>query len=178
MGFDTLLVGVILLANPYHKATDLIAAVIISTAVRQAEEVLRGFRRARLFSYGLIAVGALEIIFGYIFPTPLLTGITEVWRYGITIPIGIYLTFGICDFAMINENAEIYKEAEKVKKPIFASCLLAATIEAMAVIFPSIAWISVFTRLTAMVALAMLATAVYKCQNELEKPKTEPENEE
>ena len=166
MGFDILLIGVILLANPFHAATDLIAAVITAVAVKRAEGMLRDFKKARLFSYGLIAVGALEFVFRYIFPIQLWLGIAEIWRWGLLISIETYLISGIMDFAMINENAEIYKKSENLKKTIYISCAIAACLEAFSVIWSEAQMISFIWKLAAAVIIAMPAYVIFLCNKE------------
>jgi hypothetical protein len=178
MGFDILLIGVILLANPFHAATDLIAAVIIAVAVKRAEKMLRDFRKVRLFSYGLIAIGVLEFSFRYIFPIQIVLGISEIWRWGLLIPIETYLISGIMDFAMINENAAIYKRAENLKKPIYISCAIAACIEAASVIWSEFAVASLIWKLAAAVVTAMLSAIIFHCNKEITIKKVQTGNEE
>ena len=175
MGFDILLVGVILLANPHHALTDIIAAAIIAVAVRHAEGALRDFRKARFFSYGLIAVGVAEVVFKYIFHLELWSSIAEVWRYGILIPIGIYLISGISDFAIINENAEILTRAQGLKKPLYVSCIIAASVEALAVLVPFCEAFSFVARIVASIVIAMLAAVVYRCYKSVTTPKIDTE---
>ena len=178
MGFDILLIGVILLANPHHTLTDVIAAAIIAVAVRRAEGALRDFRKARLFSYGLIAVGVAEVIFKYIFPLELGSSIAEVWRYGILIPIGIYLISGISDFAIINENAEILTRAEGLKRPVYVSCIIAASVEALTVALPFLEMISLIAKIAVSASLAMTATTIYRCYKSVITSKNDTEEDE
>ena len=164
MGFDLLLIGIILLANPFYVATDLIAAVIISVAVKGGEEMLRGFKKARLFSYGLMAIGAAEIAFKYIFPNQTALGIFEVWRYGLLIPIAIYVSAGIADYALITENASLYRRTESVKNPIYVTFIAAAIAKAAATAFPTIEMLGFLMSIAASTVLVILATVVYKCK--------------
>ena len=178
MGFDILLIGVILLANPYPALTDVIAAAIIAVAVRRAEGALRNFRKARLFSYGLIAIGVAEVVFKYIAPSELWLSIAEVWRYGILIPIGIYLILGISDFAIISENAEILAKAEGLKKPLYVSCIIAVSVEALAVLVPFFEAFSFVARIVASIVIATLAAVIYRCYKCLMTPKNDTETDE
>ena len=178
MGFDILLVGVILLANPFHTATDLIAAVILAVAIRRAEGMLRGFNKARLFSYALIFVGAIEIVFRYLFPLKIAMDIAEVWRWGLLIPIEIYLISGIMDFGMINENAEIYTSAERLKRPIYISFIAASCLKAASAIWPEINIVFIISAILAFVVTAMLAVVILRCYKETCGKKINENNEE
>ena len=178
MGFDILLIGVILLANPFHTATDIIAAVILAVAVRRAEGMLRDFKKARLFSSALIFIGAAEIIFGYIFPSQIVMNIAEVWRWGLLIPIEFYLLLGIMDFGMINENAEIYTGAERLKKPVYITFSAVACAEVVSAIFPGFDIVSVIFGLAASVVTAMLAVIIFRCHKMMCSEKSTENSEE
>ena len=163
MGFNFLLLGVIILANPFHAATDLIAAVIIAAATARAENMLRDFNRARVFSYGLMGVSIALLLCSYVIPSELGAGIAEIWRYGLIIPIQIYLLSGISDFAMINENAELYDRAKRLHKPVYIFCILAAISEAVAIVWPTMRGIVIIARSAASVVTAVLGAIIHDC---------------
>lgn len=67
---------------------------------------------------------------------------------------------------MINENAEIYKKSENLKKPIYISCAIAACLEACSVIWSEVQMISFIWKLAAAVIIAMPASVIFLCNKE------------
>ena len=178
MGFDILLVGIILLVNPFHTVTDLFAAVILAVAAKRGEGMLRDFKKVRLFSYGLIIIGALELFSFHIFSAPILAQISRIWRYGLIVPIEIYLLSGIMDFAMINENAEIYKRAQDLKIPVYVCSAISASFTAISGFISQASIVPFFAGLAMSVVSAMLAVIIFRCFKDSTAKKDHSANDE
>ncbi len=178
MGLDILAIGVILLANPYHVLTDFIAAVIIAAATRRGEDMLRDFKKMSLYSYGLIAIGAMEIIFKFAFPSELITNILTVCRYGIIAPIEICLVSGLSDLAIILENAEMHRKATNFRKPIYFSAIIAVCLVALATVWPAAKAAAIIWKIFVSFITAMIAITLCRSHKELTKPNIFPEDNE
>ena len=178
MGLDALALGVILLANPYHALTDFIAAVIIAAAARRGEDMLRDFKKTSVFSYLLIAIGAMEIIFNFAFSSELLVDILTVCRYGIIAPMEIYLISGISDLAIILENAEMHRKATSLRRPIWVSAIMAMCLVALAAILPAVNPVVIISKILVTFITAMIAITLYRSHKELTKPNIFPEDDE
>ena len=178
MGLDILALGVILLANPYHAPTDFIAAVIIAAAARRSEDMLLDFKKISFYSYGLIAIGAMEIIFKFAFPSELVTNILTVSRYGIIAPMEIYLVSGISDLAIILENAEMHRKATSLKRPICFFSIMAVCLVTLAAIWPAARLAASVSKIAVTVITAMIAITLYRSHKEMTKPNSFPEDNE
>lgn len=168
MGFDILFWGILLLINPIYKITDAIAAIICIVALRRGGVYLRDFKKAENFAYALVAVGIIELLFGYIIDVSFpITEAADIWRYGLMIPLFFYIVSGIKDLAMIGENKEIYDMAERVRLPISISIVLTLILLVMTILIPWAYTVLIVSRVAVTAITAMILYVIFRCQKEL-----------
>ena len=172
MGLNTLALGVILLGNPFYAITDLIAAVIIAAAARRWWDLLRDFKKVSIFSYALMATGAMEIIFSFAFPSEILRDMLTLIRYGLILPLEIYLTSGIADLAIIRENAQAYKMVNDLKRPIYVTSILTLCLVALSSVWQW-ARLAFVSGISVTVVSVMLAVIIYRLYKDMTNKKDE-----
>lgn len=173
MGLNILALGVILLGNPLYAITDLIAAVIIAAAARRWWDTLRDFKKVSIFSYALAAVGALEIIFSFAFPSALLVDILSLCRYCLVISIEVHLVSGIADLAMIREDALAYKRAIDLRRPIYISSLVTACLIAISKVWQEAKMAAFIAGISVTAISVMLAVIIYRLYKDMTDKKDE-----
>lgn len=173
MGLNTLALGVILLGNPFYAVTDLIAAVIIAAAARRWWDLLRDFKKVSIFSYALMATGAMEIIFSFAFPSEILIDMLTLIRYGLILPLEIYLTSGIADLAIIRENAQTYKMANNLKRPIYVTSILTLCLVALSSVWQWARTLAFVSGISVTVVSVMLTVIIYRLYKDMTNKKDE-----
>ncbi len=167
MGLNILALGIIFLGNPFYIVTDLVAAVIIAATSRRWWDLLRDFKRVSGFSYALAATGALEIIFSFALPSAVLTDMLALLRYGLIIPIEIYLVSSISDLAIIRENAQAYKMANDLRRPIYVTSILTLCLIALSSVWQGARIMAFVSGISVTAVSVMLAVIIYRLYKDM-----------
>ncbi len=163
MGFDILLIGILLLINPIHEITDALAAVLISVALRRGGKYVTEFSTAAKFAIGIIPIGLAEIVFCYLFPLTYVGAALSIAREAMLIPLLIYLLRGIMELAKVAENALLFDRAKGLLLPTYVlvgfKAIATVAIYISKVLFPiyACAWVGEAT------LLIMIFIPIFTC---------------
>ncbi len=167
MGFDILIWGILLLLSPAEKVTDTVAAVLLIVAYRKSGKYLPDMLRAEKFSFGFLAIGILEIIFGYIFPMEMVLCAISIVRAAVLMVIFLCTVRGVRDLAQIAEDAILYDRAAGLIKPIYiisaAKMLSLVLVEFLPVLSPLL----ICAKVCEAVLVLMIFQISFKCYKDI-----------
>ena len=167
MGFDILIWGILLTLSPIYQITDAVAAVLFIAAFRKSGKYLPDMQSAEKFSYGFLAIGILEIFFGYIFPLKIVFGAISLVRAGLLLAILLCTARGVRGLAEVAEDAMLYDRAAAHIKPIcviFAVKMIALVLSEF---FTSLSPILLCARVAEAVLIIMIFRTVFKCYKDI-----------
>lgn len=168
MGFDILFWGILLLIFPIYGINDIAAAVLIIVALNRGKSYLSDFKRAIPASWILLAIGILELIFSLIIPYyDTVSNIINIWRYGIIIPLLIFIILGIKELAIIGENKEIHDMAKRLQNPICISACVSAILIAFSQLISWLYYLAITAKFSLAIIIIMLVQVIFQCYKKL-----------
>ena len=167
MGFDILIWGVLLLLCPIYRITDAVAAVLLIVAYRKSGKYLPDMLRAEKFSFGFLAIGILEIIFGYIFPMEMVLSAISIVRAAVLMVIFLCTVRGVRDLAQIAEDAILYDRAAGLIKPIYIISAAKMLSLVVAEFFPVLSPLLICAKVCDAVLVLMIFQISFKCYKDI-----------
>ena len=167
MGFDILIWGILLLLSPAEKVTDTVAAVLLIVAYRKSGKYLPDMLRAEKFSFGFLAIGILEIIFGYIFPMEMVLSAISIVRAAVLMVIFLCTVRGVRDLAQVAEDAILYDRAAGLIKPIYIISAAKMLSLVLVEFFPVLSPLLICAKVCEAVLVLMIFQISFKCYKDI-----------